>query len=182
MTMNLASPIPARMPVAPSSMPAEISELGAYIAQGGPMAAVLGMDEEEMEALYTVAHHALLQGQHEEAALLFGRLALLDAMSPRYRWGLALALRERGQHADALVHLGICCQLEPDRPEALIEMARSLLVVGEGDIAREALAVALSLCTTTQHEAARGRAQALLDLVSQPDAAARRSANQGDSE
>ena len=116
------------------------------------------------------------------AALLFGRLALLDAMSPRYRWGLALALRERGQHADALVHLGICCQLEPDRPEALIEMARSLLVVGEGDIAREALAVALSLCTTTQHEAARGRAQALLDLVSQPDAAARRSANQGDSE
>ena len=105
----------------------ELGDLGAYIAQGGPLLAVLGMDEESMEALYTVARHALVQGAHAEAALAFSRLCMLDAMEPRYRWGLALSFREMGRHADALVHLGLCCQLEPDRPEALIEMARSLL-------------------------------------------------------
>ncbi len=148
----------------------DLEALGAFIAEGGRMADVVGVDDATCEALYAVAHHALLQGQHQEALLLFSRLCTLDAMSPSYRWGLALTCREMGHIADALAHLVICCQLEPDRPDGLIEMARCLLSAGDEETAKECLAVALTLCTAPSHAAERARAQAqgLLALLGQP--------------
>jgi tetratricopeptide (TPR) repeat protein len=153
-----------------ASFPPEIQTLGEYLLAGGALADLADVDRETREALYAIAHHLLLQGQHPKAALLLAHLCLLDGECPRYQWAMALTLREMGRHQEALAHFAQFCLLSPEQPDGLVETARCLLSLGHHDLAVETLEAALTLCTQAHHANSRRRAQALLGLVARPPA------------
>jgi type III secretion system low calcium response chaperone LcrH/SycD len=122
--------------------------------------------QDAFETVYAMAFNLLTQGQIEQAQRYFALLFVYAPTDVRFVLGLAIAHHSAGRVDDALSMYSLAGTLEPKNPQHLFAMAECFLERQEFEAARSLLITLTRHCAKyPEHEALGGRAQALLDLL-----------------
>lgn len=162
----------ATLPRSIARISADTDALLGLLADGGSLADLYGLTEQELEGLYAFGLAHYRQARYAQAAKIFARLVAMHHGEPRYLNALAAAHQMQGRHEQALHFYGVSQLLDPSDPVPTFHTAHSLLALGWQEDAREALQLVIQQADGEPRHAALGeRARALLNLVSGRDAA-----------
>ena len=116
----------------------------AYLAKGGSMRELRGLDEKQLEAMYKVAYGRHSSGLYDDALLIFRHLCLLDHRNYSYFLGLGITQSKMGQYAQAAATLSYAQRLDKKDPRAPLAMGGCFIELKKGDLAKQALTSAIS--------------------------------------
>lgn len=133
------------------------------LVNGGNLASVRGITEQECEGLYQIGHGFYSQGRYQEAFRIFALLVSYDHLEGRFLMALAASCQVLGRHKEALQYYGTAAVLLLTDPAPMLHAAECCIALHMAEEAAEALQMALELAgDAPQHAAVRNRAQALL--------------------
>ncbi len=121
---------------------------------------------QDQSQLYELARQALLDGRLDAALDGFAALAMLAPGKPEYQFGFALCLQHFGQVEEAGRHFSAALVLDPSDAACAYRLGECLAACGYVEDARDALNVALALCSLPETDAAiRPLTESLLDRL-----------------
>lgn len=131
------------------------------------MRAELGLDDNDMEALYAVTYNIYMSGKYHEAMRLFGVLSLLDPSDYRFVFGGASCLQMTGEYMLASVYFQLAGGLDEEHPAPMLHTAECLLALKDRDGARTSLELALERAgDKAEYAAMKQKAEVMLDNLS----------------
>lgn len=109
-----------------------IKKYASLIESGYTIADLMGITEDQMEALYSVAYQNFVTKNYEDAAKVFKVLVLYDQTEQKYTMGLAATLQELGQYEKAAdIYATACVQSGLKDPEPMYFSGICLLKAGK---------------------------------------------------
>ena len=115
----------------------------AYLAKGGSMRELRGLDESQLEAIYKVAYSRFNSALYEDALLIFRHLCLLDHNNYRYFLGLGATQAEMQLYAQAAATLAHAEKLDTNDPRASLAMGGCFIEMKKMPLAKQALTNAI---------------------------------------
>ncbi|MBL8965329.1 MAG: tetratricopeptide repeat protein, partial [Phycisphaerae bacterium] len=100
------------------------------ITNGGTLAGLFKLSDDELEALYAFGLSHYNQGRYAEAMKIFSRLVTLHHGQTRYYNALAASHQMLGQHERAVHYWGVSQLLDPKDPVPTFHTGQSLLALG----------------------------------------------------
>ena len=119
------------------------------LEHGAALADVRGYTQDEMEAVYSLAHNAYRQRKYDEATKLFYFLAENDHTESRFWMGLGASLQMSGRPAQALAAYGMAAVLDATNPEPPLHACECYLATHDLEGARKALDAVTLICDAT---------------------------------
>lgn len=132
---------------------------------GRTLASFQGLGQEQLDAIYAVAHGFYESERYEDARQLFTHLMALDHHEPRYMGALASCLQMQGRYEEAIEYYCLASVYDLQDPRPTFHTAECLLALGRTGEARDALSMVVDDCREPRHEALKQRARALLDFI-----------------
>lgn len=122
----------------------------AYLAKGGSLRELRGLDSSQLETMYKVAFSRFNSALYEDALLIFRHLCLLDHNNYRYFLGLGATQAEMQHYAQAAATLAHAIKLERDDPRASIAMGGCFIELRQMALAKQALSEAIKRAEKTK--------------------------------
>jgi type III secretion system low calcium response chaperone LcrH/SycD len=152
---------------APASASGEerLAKIVADVLQGKTvMGAELGLEQNDLEAIYAVAYNVYASGKYGEAVKLFGILSLLDPADYRFVFGGASSFQMMGEYLAASVYFQLAGGLDPANPAPMLHTAECLLALKDREGAKAALDHALERAgDKAEYKAMRQKAEVMLE-------------------
>lgn len=123
----------------------------AYLAKGGSMRELRGLDKSQLEAMYKVAHGRFSSALYEDALLIFRHLCLLDHSNYSYFLGLGATQSEMHLYAQAAATFAHAEKLDIDDPRASLAMGGCFIELKRMSLARQALNNAIKRAERSQN-------------------------------
>ena len=131
------------------------------------MRAELGLEQNDLEAIYAVTYNVYTSGKYAEAMKLFGVLSLLDPTDYRFVFGGASCLQMMGEYLTASIYFQLAGGLDTTSPAPMLHTAECLLALKDKDGARAALEHALERAgDKAEHKAMKQKAEVMLENLS----------------
>ncbi|WP_423455477.1 SycD/LcrH family type III secretion system chaperone [Ottowia sp. VDI28] len=141
---------------------AQIGDMQEWLAAGGAVADAVNVPQAQREALYQFGYGLYTQAKYAEAFKIFALLVVYEHLNERYLMALAGAAQMLGRYEDALQHYATAAMLLMDDPRPVVHGAECLLALGQTDLARDSLNMAIELAEGAEpHSAIKVRAEAL---------------------
>lgn len=115
----------------------------AFLAKGGSMKELRGIDQKQLEAMYRIAYGRYDSGLYNDSLLIFRHLCLLDHSEYRFFLGLGVTQVALKQYAQAAATLSHAEKLDPSDPRASLSMAGCFIEMKKLPLARQALKVTM---------------------------------------
>ena len=115
----------------------------AYLAKGGSMKELRGIDQQQLDAMYKVAFGRYDSGLYNDALLIFRNLCLLDHSEYQYFLGLGVTQVALNQYAQAAATLSHAGKLDKADPRASLAMAGCFVEMKKLPLARQCLKTAI---------------------------------------
>ncbi len=123
----------------------------------------MGLDDEEMEAMYAVAYNYYAQGLYGEARQCFRLLMFFSPHTYKYCLGMACTLQAVGDLEQACMFYLLAGSLDQVEPAPYLHMAECLIRLDDRVGAEENLEKAVALCGDGNgYREIKGRAEAIL--------------------
>ena len=127
----------------------------------------LGLDSNDIEAIYAVTYNVYTSGKYQEAMKLFGVLSLLDPMDYRFVFGGASCLQMMGEYPTASLYFQLAGGLDTENPAPMLHTAECLLAIKDRDGAKAALKQAMERAgTKPDWSAMRQKAEVMFENLS----------------
>jgi type III secretion system low calcium response chaperone LcrH/SycD len=124
----------------------------------------LGLDDNDMEALYSVTYNIYMAGKYQDAARMFGLLGMLDPTDYRFIFGAASSTQMLGQYVLAAMQFQLAAAMDPENPVPMLHTAECLLAVKDRKGAKRALEYVMERSEGKQEYAAiRARAETIME-------------------
>ena len=123
-------------------------------------------------ALYSLGYNLYTSGNYKDAETVFSGLCLYDHNDPRFWMGLAGSRQANGKYQEAVDAYGLCSAMGAlASPVPLLQAGMCYLKMGDREKAQGAFVVALSMGEegNPEHDAARGKASAMLAILEQTE-------------
>jgi type III secretion system low calcium response chaperone LcrH/SycD len=141
-------------------------EVADFLFAGGTVAALYGLDADELEALYALAYNLYNQARWAQALKLFSFLTFHDHLERRFHLGRAACLQMLKQHEDALRAYGLAYVLDVLDPMVSLRIAECLIALRRKEDALTALETVVALTEAgSEFAPIRQRAVALATLI-----------------
>ena len=152
----------------------ELAQIVEDIAEGRTdLAAVAGLTDRDLEAMYAVGHGFYTSGKYAEALEFFNVLCLCRQTESRFWFGLGATSQMIGDAATALRAYGMAAVFDMTNPQISLRAAECLVKLGDVKTARTALEAAMELAEgKPEHAAYRERARLVLQQLDRAGAAA----------
>ncbi|MCL2000574.1 MAG: SycD/LcrH family type III secretion system chaperone [Planctomycetes bacterium] len=138
-------------------------ELIEHFQNGGTLKSHFRFTDEELEAVYAVAHNQFSARKYAEAIDLFRFLCLYDHTEPRWFYSLGVARQHTGDHAGAVEAYGMATLLDVEDPLPQTQAGYCLLAMERWPEAQNALEGALMACGDDEsHADVKRQAESLL--------------------
>jgi type III secretion system low calcium response chaperone LcrH/SycD len=122
----------------------KMAEIVAKVLKGETiMRAEIGLDENDMEALYAVAYNVYQSGKYQDAVKIFGLLSVLDPTDYRFVFGGASCMQMLGEYMMAGMYYQMAGGLDTANPAPMLHSAECFLALKDRDGAKFALEQAL---------------------------------------
>lgn len=109
------------------------------LERGLTMAQSLGIDDDELEALYTLGHQKYENGEYENAKEVFALLCRLHPLSARNFCALGSSLQMSKHYKQALDAYTMVLALDIENAEASLHAGECMLLLDMTEPARQAL-------------------------------------------
>lgn len=118
----------------------KLAEIVAKVMQGETvMRAEIGLDDNDMEALYAVTYNVYQSGKYVDAVKLFGVLSVLDPTDYRFVFGGASSLQMMGEYLMAGMYFQLAAGLDMENPAPMLHSAECFLALKDKEGAKAAL-------------------------------------------
>ena len=131
---------------ADEALTAKAQELIEHFKTGGTLKSYVKLSDEEMEAIYAVAHNQFTARKHTQAVDLFKFLCLHDHTEPRWFYALGVTQQHAGDYAAAVEAFGVATLLDVEDPRPQAQAGYCLLAMERWPEAQSALEGALMVC------------------------------------
>ena len=121
-----------------------------FLEEGQTFKELHGLADEELEAVYAVAHNFVTNGKFRQAESLFRFLCFYDHLNRNYWMGLGVCRKGMGNFEAAVHAFGLAGILDLHDPRAALQSAECHLRLGHTDEAVSALNAALA--SGAEHE------------------------------
>lgn len=119
-----------------------------------------GVSNEEMDAVYALAHGYYRAGRLDEAEQAFLFLCLFEHLESKYWIGLGAVQQMKHDYAKALASYSYASVIDFRNPRALYYGTECHLALGHLDDAQETLSALLAVCPADTEEGQKWRARA----------------------
>jgi len=120
--------------------PNRLAELATAIMGGTTdIATIQGVSNEQLEAIYALAHGHYASGDYENAQALFLFLTVYRNVEKRFWLGLAACQQMLRQYPVALRSYGICAMLDAEDPQVPLRAGECFMAMGDKTNAISAL-------------------------------------------
>ena len=110
-----------------------------YLAKGGTVKEIRGVDQGQMEAMYSLGYSRFDTGLYRDALKVFRYLALLDHWNPRYFLAIGLSLYKLGVYAEAIPSLSYAERLDKQDPRPSLCMTECFISLKNRRLAKKSL-------------------------------------------
>ncbi len=144
-----------------------LATLASQIMAGSiDLAAVIGITEPELEAVYSLGHGFYTAGQYEDARDIFRFLCLHRHMDKRFWFGLGAACQMLQDYATATTAYRTCAMLDLTDAQVPLRAAACFRALGDMENLRMALEATIEVARDNPAQAIFGeRAQRMLDQL-----------------
>lgn len=133
------------------------------IAGRADLAAVIGITDDELEAVYALGHRFYSCGRYGEALIFFRFLCMHRYTDPRFWFGFGAASQMSGDSANAVRAYGLAALLNGEDPQIPLRAAKCLIKLDQRAAAVSALESVLELSGgKPEHKAFAQRASLML--------------------
>ena len=160
----------------PAPIEAILDQVTEVLTSGGTLGSLIGYDERDYEAVYTVGHNHYAQGRYADALKAFSFLVMNNPHERRFVNAFASCLQMERQYEEAISFYSLTSVMDMTDPRPTFHTAECLLALGRMKEAIEALIIVIAQCKTKEQHALKSRAQALLDILNKPRSAEGRNA------
>ena len=141
-----------------------------FAENGLTMAELKNISREELEAVYNISYNAYNSGRYERSEKTFQFLCYFDHLVKKNWMGLGASRQMRKDYANAVDAYTFAYLLDDKDPLPPLHAADCHIALGNRDAALSGLNTAIDLAgNEDQHAAVRARAEALLELLNQPE-------------
>lgn len=155
-----AEAMTASLPAAVATPDGPQAAVQQYVAEGGSLRGLFGLDAVALETLYAYACQRYEAGDHEGARQIFFALAAIDPHSYDYWLSLGLCLQKLHRHDEAIYCFVRSAGMRMWEPQPPYLAGLSLQLCGEYGKAAEAYEAAIKWCgQQTEHQELRGLAE-----------------------
>ncbi|MBS0643358.1 MAG: SycD/LcrH family type III secretion system chaperone [Acetobacteraceae bacterium] len=153
---------------------AELAQVMADITDGRTdLAQAAGLSDQDLEALYSVAHGFYAVGKYQEALNFFQVLCLCRQTDGRFWFGLGAACQMLDKPGGALRAYAMAALFDLENPQISLRAAECLIKLGDLKTARAALDAVIELSgAQTGQPSYRERARLMLQQLDRSEAAA----------
>lgn len=141
----------------------QATELLDLLSNGGTLGDASGLDEKDLELLYSMAFTFYNNGKYDKALPLFEFINMMDHLSTKYRMGLGATQQSLGNYEKAVEAYGYCTILDIDDPKPQLQAGYCLMKLERYEEAT--LALEGAVLSSTQHPAIAVQAEALLENI-----------------
>ena len=135
---------------------------------GATFKEIKGISDDELEAMYALAHGQLQNGRFEQAETMFRFLCLNDHLSHKYWLAMGICLKEQEKFEEAVNALGVAGLLNMEDPRAAFAAAECHVRLGNRTESVAALESAISFAgDKPEFAATRQRAEMMLKVLNQ---------------
>ena len=131
------------------------------LQQGGTLADLKGITDDQCEALYTLGYGLYERGRYTDALKILGYLVMLNHTEHRYLLALGATAQALGKYEDALKQYMAATLLDPTDPSPVVHSIPCLIELGHFQPALESCDLAIAMCTQDSHAALLQRAKSL---------------------
>jgi type III secretion system low calcium response chaperone LcrH/SycD len=136
-----------------------------FLASGGNLADLKGLEDRHLEALYAMGHQAYGVGDYERAIDLFEYLVILNPLDRRFPLALGSALHMKGSHERAIHYYLMASTLDMMDPVPVFHMGECLIALGQVEQARDCMGFVVRQAHGAALAHLRERASGILDLL-----------------
>ena len=122
------------------------------LTEGATLADVRGCTDDELEAVYNLAHNAYQQQRYEDARKLFQFLAENDHAESRFWMGLAASYQMTGEYEQAVTAYGVAALLDATDPRMPLHACECYVAMNDWESGRKALDAVGLICGETGGE------------------------------
>ncbi len=128
------------------------------------LADVLGLTDEQFEALYAVGYNTYAAGKYEDAASFFGILMTIQPFDVRIYTGFAASLQMLKNYENAAIFYQWACGLDQQDPTPMFHSAECYMAMKDIPAAKSALTYTIKRIeeSTTDYTAIRNKAEVML--------------------
>jgi type III secretion system low calcium response chaperone LcrH/SycD len=105
------------------------AEIRQHINNFGNAGDLIGLDDEKINALYSIGHYQYTQGKYKEAFKTFQIIVLNDHLNRRAIKALGSCLQMLKFYEDAMKQLAIAVYMEPSDPGPALQIAECMLAL-----------------------------------------------------
>ena len=128
---------------AKASLPSSTDLWVNYLAKGGSMKALRGIDQKQLEMMYKVAYGRYDSALYNDSLLIFKHLCRFDHREYRFFLGLGVTQVALQQYAQAAATFSYAEKLDHLDPRASLRMAGCFIELKKLNLARQALVVTI---------------------------------------
>ena len=150
----------------------ELETMVKAVLNGATIGDVCNVSQDMLESLYSLGYNLYTSGNYKDAETVFSGLCLYDHNDPRFWMGLAGSRQANGKYQEAVDAYGLCSAMGAlASPVPLLQAGLCYLKMGDREKAKGAFVVALSMGEegNPEHDAARGKASAMLAILEQAE-------------
>lgn len=134
-------------------------------SQGGTLADLNGISDDQCEALYTLGHGLYERGNYTDALKVLGYLVTMNHTEHRYLMALGATAQALHKYEDALKQYMAAALMDPLEPAPMVHSAQCLLAMGHRKEALESCDIAIAMSTQEHHAAFLKRAQTMRESI-----------------
>jgi type III secretion system low calcium response chaperone LcrH/SycD len=138
-----------------------------FLTKGATFKELKGISDEELEAVYAVAHNLFTTGRHEDAENAFRLLCFLDHLNKKFWLGLGACRRARKDYRGAIDAFGLAGVLDLHDARAALQSGECHILLGNKSAAMSAYNAVLKYSTDA---ASRTRAEMMLKTLGEKTA------------
>ena len=137
------------------------------LAHGARLGDAFGLDEQHLEAVYTLASGQYQQGRYADALKLFAFITFHDQTFMKAFKGIGSCLQMQGRYQEALLYLGLAIIDDDSDLQTAVQIAECLIQTGQRDDAKALLRrITRELTRSESNDYTRRKAEGLLELLS----------------
>ena len=150
----------------------ELETMTKAVLNGATIGDVCNISQDMLESLYSLGYNLYTSGNYKDAETIFSGLCLYDHNEPRVGMGLGGRRTANGTYREAVEAYGLCSAMEAlSSPVPVLQAGMCYLKMGDREKAKGSFVTAVSMGEegNPEHEAARGKASAMLAILEQAE-------------
>ena len=148
----------------------ELETMTKAVLNGATIGDVCNISQDMLESLYSLGYNLYTSGNYKDAETVFSGLCLYDHNDPRFWMGLGGSRQANGKYREAVDAYGLCSAMEAlSSPVPVLQAGMCYLKMGEKAKGSFVTAVSMGEEGNPEHEAARGKASAMLAILEQAE-------------